>query len=228
MRPQLRPPAANVFERAVAEGRIGSEEELKRLFWRLAKRLHPDSSGVEENHDKFIRLKGDYDLALGRLRAGTSAAARGPAEAPEADRPRAAAPYDRKLCSDILVDLMASNFPVDRSIRGGKAYLARLNGLNGELSKLGPRYRDLFLRFEEELYELRGESTILNHEYSLVKLYLYRFSDYACNGYGITKNYLRNGYRVLRAIFEARGMAASALFLDWLAEGIVERPPEPH
>jgi hypothetical protein len=214
----------NVFERAVAEGRVGSEAELKRLFWKLAKRLHPDSSGVEENHDKFIRLKSDYDLALGLLRAGTG----WPAEAPDADRPRAAAPYDRKLCSDILVELMASNFPVDRSIRARKAYLSRINRLNGELSKLGPRYRDLFLRFEEELYELRGESTILNHDYSLVKLYLYRFSDYACNGFGITRNYLRNGYRALRGIFEARGMTASALFLDWLAEGIAEKPPQPH
>ena len=214
----------SVFERAVAEGRIGSEEELKRLFWKLAKRLHPDSSGVEENHDKFIRLKSDYDLALGRLRAEAAPSARRPAEAPNAERRRAAAPYDRKLCTDILVDLMASNFPVDRSIRDGKAYLSRINRLNGELSKLGPRYKELFLRFEEELYELRGESTIQNHDYSLVKLYLYRFSDYACNGYGITKNYLRNGYRVLRGIFEARKMAAAALFLDWLTEGIVEKP----
>lgn len=212
----------SVFERAVAEGRIGSEEELKRLFWRLAKRLHPDSSGVEENHDRFIRLKGDYDLALLRLRAGAS-----PSAAPM-ERRAAAAPYDRRLCADILVDLMASNFPVERSIRTGKAYLARIKRLNGELSKLGPRYRDLFLRFEEELYGLRGESTILNHDYSLAKLYLYRFSDYACNGYGITKRYLANGYRALRGIFEARGMEASALFLDWLAEGIVEEPSGPH
>jgi curved DNA-binding protein CbpA len=211
----------NVFERAVAEGRIGSEEELKRLFWKLAKRLHPDSSGVEGNQDKFIRLKGDYDLALERLRAG---AAPRPAAPPKAEGRGEASPYERKLCEGIFVDLMASAFPVDRSIRAGKAYLSRINRLNVELSKLGPRYRDLFLRFEGELYELRGESTILNHDYSLVMLYLYRFSAYASNGYGITKNYLRNGYRALRGLFEARGMAASELFLDWLVADIPNMP----
>ncbi|MBL8965717.1 MAG: hypothetical protein JNG85_01840 [Spirochaetaceae bacterium] len=203
-------PALDPFAKLIAEGKVGSEEELKRLFWKLAKALHPDVSAVENNHERFLKLKDDYDRALALLRA------------PKVPVPVSTRrPPGRKECVDLFIDLLAGNFPVDLRIRNQRKYLSRIEELNEGLGGLEGGRRDLFLDFERELYELRGDSVVLNHEYSLLKLYLYQFSSYVHAGTPTGGIYLRKEYPNIVAMLRKRKMESSARFIDWLVGDIV-------
>ncbi len=205
----------NLFRRAIEEGSVSSERDLRLLYRKLAKRMHPDVSGPAAGvagHERFIHLKADYDRALRFL------AARGAGTAESVEQ-RAAT---REECIFLFKELMASNFPVDRGIRNAnRMYRKRIRRLNEGLSDLDRTHADLFLRFERELYALRGKTAIMNQPYILVKLYLYRFSDYVSFPNGITKNFLIHEYGQVQDIFRNRNMDASAAFLDWLVEGTV-------
>ena len=45
----------NIFVEYVKSGRISSEFDLKKMFWKLAKKLHPVVSSVEENQKNVKR-----------------------------------------------------------------------------------------------------------------------------------------------------------------------------
>jgi len=206
----------NVFEKAIRERGTVSENELKRLFWTLAKKLHPDAAGVEKSHDRFIKLKEDFDTAITFLREGKTF--------PDSAAPTAAESGgipNRQICLRLFIDLIAGNFPVDRSIRDQKAYLARIEQLNTELSKFGSGFLDLFKRFEVEMYSLKGKTTISNHEFAVVKLYFYRFSSFTYSYTKQTESYLRIGYDLVHDILKRRNMDGSIKFVNWLVEGIV-------
>jgi len=200
----------NIFEKVIKDGKISSDLELKRLFWKLAKKLHPDVNCFESNSEKFIRLKSDYETVLGNIRNT------------ELNKKNSSS-YNRKFCIDIFTDLLASNFPIDKSIKKPKIYKSRLEKLNNELSKLGNIYKDLFIKFEDEMYKLRGSSVVLNHDYSLVKLYLYQFSDYTYSNSRMANNYLINGYDQLVNILEDKKLNVAKVFIDWLVSDIVKR-----
>jgi hypothetical protein len=203
----------NVFEKAIGDGRIASEEDLKRLFWKCAKRIHPDASGIEENHERFIRLKADFDEAAGRLRG---AAAR------SNDRP--AARMDRAACVSLFVDLLASNFPADPTVRASnKTYLNRVLTLNEGLGSCESGLAGTFLAFEKEMYGLKGNTTISNHPFNVVKLYLYRFGDYTFMPNATNRNFLTIGYDLVHGIFEERNMRASITFSNWLLGDLVTK-----
>ena len=45
-----------------------SKQEIKRAYWRLAKKWHPDINASQEAHDMFIRLHQAYEiLVIGKL-----------------------------------------------------------------------------------------------------------------------------------------------------------------
>lgn len=206
----------NLFRKAIEAGEIAGEEDLKRAFWKLAKKLHPDAAGVASGHERFIRLKQDYDEAAAMLSAGPAVTAK---PTLPSGKPKQGPP-NRAVCVDLFIDLLAGNFPVDRSIRDNKVYLSRIEALNAELGKFGPEFEGLFKRFENELYALRGDSVVLNHEFSVVKLYLYRFSSFTYTKN--TESYLKNGYELVRGILKKKNLNESIRFLSWLMEGIVD------
>ncbi|MFA6506755.1 MAG: hypothetical protein WCT14_11675 [Treponemataceae bacterium] len=212
----------NVFEKAIRDRKIASEEELKRLFWKLAKKLHPDAAGVEKSHERFIKLKEDFDDAVALLRTGKPF--------PGSPTPAARPPGkpDREACVQLFIDLLAGNFPVDKSIRNQKTYLARIDKLNAGLSLFGPEYRDLFYRFEEEMYGLKGKTVVSNQEYAVVKLYLYSFSDFTYLRFKYTEMYLKSGYDLVHGILKSKNMNASIRFLNWLVADIVGKSTNAH
>ena len=53
----------NRFVRRIRSGEIGSIEELKAAFKRLAKETHPDLGGADAM-DEFIRVRAEYEKAL--------------------------------------------------------------------------------------------------------------------------------------------------------------------
>ena len=197
----------NVFIDAIQQNRIESEEDLKRLFWRLAKKLHPDVNSLESNHEQFINLKNEYDAAEEYLHKYGI-------KKHEKTIP------NRELCIQLFVDLMASNFPVDKRIRSLKPYITRIEKLNTELSGFGSKYKNVFIEFENEMYNLKGEN-FTNHDYSLVRLYLYSFSDYTHLKYVTSENHIKNGYSIIHEVLEKHNMYKSIVFINWLVKDIV-------
>lgn len=200
----------NLFEKAIREGRILREEDLKKCFWKLAKKVHPDLSSMDANHWKFIKLKEDYDASIALLRHHGGEA------------PKHEAQLTRKQCLDLFKDLLASNFPVDPSIKDSiKIYKLRIERLNAALSAKGENFNNLFLAFEKEMYELRNPSIVANHPYNVVRMYLYRFCDYTYFPNPTNRHYLQSSYDLVFGILKSRHLEASIRFINWLLEDIL-------
>jgi len=198
----------NIFEKAIGEGRIETDEDLKRLFWKLAKRLHPDVSALESGHEKFIELKRQYDAAVVILAAHKRIT-------------RRRLPPDRESTVRIFVELVACGFPLDRSIREHKGYLSRMKDFDRRLAESDNDFAGLIYAAERELLELKGSTTIMNHDFNLVQMYLFRFSDYT---YFPTKNtllFLRNEFAAVSEVFERHGIKSVAVLINWLVGAVV-------
>jgi len=200
----------NIFIEALKDRKVTTEIELKRMFWRLAKKLHPDITKVENNNYLFISLKSQYDVAHSELNNQIKEIKKN-SKSP-----------DRNICMQLFVDLIASNFPIDRKVKNqNKMYCARLDELNKELGRFGNEYNNLINSVELEMNKLRGKTTVSNHEFNLVKLYFYRISDYYYLKTKNTENYLRIGYDMIIDIFRKRNMEKSILFVNWLVKDLL-------
>lgn len=196
----------SIFDKYINENTITSETDLKRLFWWIAKKIHPDVTSLDCNNDKFIQLKHDYDQACNKIIDH----AVGQCEN-----------IGRKDCINLFIDVMASNFPIDKNINN-KIYSQRIERLNKWLNNINPNSRDLFKKFEREMYQLKGSTVISNHLFNVVKLYLYKYCDYTYLPNKNNKNYLTKEYELMYEICSSRHMYASIQFVNWLVEDIID------
>lgn len=208
----------NVFLESIQSGKVSDERQLKRLYRLLAKKLHPDVTAGITDKDAFIRLKNDYERALDFISANqpyVKAAAR--------KKPQERRKPDFTRCAELFAELMAQNFPIDERARGG-LYLARINEMNAEIGLFGAEYENLFLATESELYKLKGNSVVLNHEFNVVILYLYNLSDCFRNEAVFSKTYVRNSYANVIGILRDRNADNTVKFIDLFAKDILENP----
>ncbi len=200
----------NIFIECIKKGKISSITDLKKLFWKLAKKLHPDVSSVEGNQKKFIKMKSDFDFALKHYK-----------EIANIEHTEITI-SNFNYCKELFCDLIASNFPVDLSIRNkNKAYLDRISRLNSTINLFGNEFIDLFLKVEKELYLIRGTTTIANHVFNLIKLLFYRISDYYYNGNSFAKKYIKVSYYILIDVLKAKNALNMVFFLKWLVREII-------
>lgn len=212
----------NIFAEAINNNKIDSEDSLKRLFWKLAKKLHPDANSVLSNHEDFILLKNNYDEALEALKRKSKPSIMAQSKTTTVKK-RADKKVDRTACIHLFMDLMASNFPADESARAkNKIYRTRVDELNIGLEHMDNALKDVFKTFEQEMLTLKGKTTISNHPYNVVKLFFYRYCDYAYNKNNINKNYLTNGYALVKDIMENAQMTYSLIFVNWLVSDIFQ------
>jgi hypothetical protein len=201
----------NIFIAYVESGQAATESDLRRIFWSLAKKTHPDATGIDSDSEVFKKIKEDYDASLEYLKKKN--------REPVKKGPAGTHRITKDECIDIFLELIASNFPIDRSIREKNSiYLQRMARLNGGIALLDPSRKDLLLAFEQELYGLRGDSVISNHPYTMVKLFLYRYLDYRQFSNANNRRYIVQNRDAIFALFEEKGMRASASFLQWLLE----------
>jgi len=198
----------NIFIKYINENKITSESDLKRVFWRLSKKIHPDITSIELNNDQFIKLKNDFDQAKLLLAK------------PSIKVIKSRQMFCKEDCISIFLDLMASNFPIEKTIKN-YIYNQRIELLNICLNQLIPTEIDLFYKFQEEMYLLKGESTISNHLFGSVKMYFYRYCDYIYLKNKNNKNYLIIGYNLIYEIFESKQMYNGIKFINWLVEDII-------
>lgn len=200
----------NIFIEKISKGKITSETDLKKLFWKLAKALHPDVSSVENNKEKFVIMKNDYDKAIKYFKK-TGIIENKTSSAP-----------DFTYCKEMFCDLVAGNFPIDPSIRNrNKVYLDRINEFNSKVIHFGKEYADLIIKVEKELYQIRGSTTVSNHIFNLIKLLFYRISDYYYNGNSFSKKYIKNSYIMVIDCLEEKKAYNTIFFINWLIREII-------
>lgn len=201
----------NIFLREIGAKKIKTLSDLKRRFRELAKQFHPDLSTVPRPNENFNQIKTWYEEAHGYLQA-------------ELKRKNETTGTKDTVEGILRVfsELVPGNFPIDASVRSGnKKYVERVNAIN-EFCNGTFVERDIFFGFEDELNRLKGTTTVSNHLFNVVKLYIYRFNDYRNFKTAINKNYLVNGYSLVMGIFIDRKMRNGILFLNWLVYDIIE------
>jgi hypothetical protein len=202
----------NIFIEKIEHNQISSVREIKRLFWAISKKIHPDVSSLAKNDQAFIDLRKQYEEALSYFANGTK------------NKPEN---YQRTItkneCIAEFIDLLANNFPLTDEIKiHNRLYLSRVDKINRSLNK---KYavKDIFIHFEQELLKLKGNTVISNHNFGVTKLYFYRYSDYWYQRSRINLNYLIQGYKLVADILQDNNMRNSLLFLNMLVEDIIER-----
>jgi len=206
----------DTFEHAVKTGKIFSEATLKRMYRRLSKSVHPDMmDGTDEalSHERFVRLKADYDAAS-RLLVKADAKNNANTAANESSKKT---PPNFYACSSLFCDLMAGNFPLGGDIRQtNKPYLARVRKLEGELSKFGKEFSGLVYDVERELYAIRGNSMISSYAFNLVQLYLKNMSDYLLMGHLFSRMYLKKERESAIGCLKGQNAHKCVFFIDWM------------
>lgn len=200
----------NLFREHIAQGRISSESELKRLFRILALKLHPDTCLDQNTAERFLALKRDYDEAL-RERGWETA--RAETKSPES--------FSFDLCADLFGELVAGNFPAAPKVKAAnKMYRARLERLNAEIGVLGGDWVDMFKRVEQEMLVLRGDSVVSNHAFNLVKIYFCNLYDSIFLKHPFSKAYVRNSYGLVAGVLRESGCAETVRFIDLMLRGV--------
>jgi len=237
--------AMSVLDDLIRDGRIANPADLRRAYRRLAKRLHPDSSGALSGA-AFVELKADYERALANL-ANTGAGARGDAgngakAANAAARPhtggasktghegmggdsradqgaRHQAPPDRDGCRNLFYELIATDFPTDARW-ASPIHRRRVRDLSfGIAAAGGPP--DLVAAAEREALDLRGPSVVSNHPYNLLRLYLNNMADYFCLGNAFSLTYIRQNYRMTADLLAGVGSGRLLALIDWLLADLI-------
>lgn len=222
----------NPFRAALASGRAADERSLKRLFWRLAIKLHPDTAPSGDAEVRFVRLKADFDAVMAELAARPPDAppsgrgsGEGPVRAAQGDGLDGLAPAElRKRCLRAFIDLVALNFPVAADLRRAPGYLKRLSAFARLLARVRPDLAAAFPRIEAELYALRGDDIVNNPFFGAVKMIFYTVVSWHHNPSRFSLEAVRRLRIRHRPELSAAGYPNLAAFIDWLVDDLESGP----
>jgi len=180
-----------------------------------------DGADEAVSHERFVRLKDDFDAAIRllaasgkKVRAGVNAGAKASANANESFEKM---PPNFSTCFSLFCDLMAGNFPLGGDIRQtNKLYLTRVRKLEGEVSKFGKEFSGLIYDVERELYAIRGNSMISSYAFNLVQLYLKNMSDYLLMGHLFFRMYLKKERESAIECLKGQNAHKCVFFIDWM------------
>jgi len=229
----------SLFSDLVAKGRIRDRDQLRRVYRRLVKRLHPDSSGGVSapprsfvDFDSLKRELGEAELLLEELAddsPGASAPER-PAPSPPAPatppgpRPATRTPgpagdsgaaplFDRDLLIGELRDLVARGFPVNaRAASRNRAYRECVATVSSQLSLLtGDPLR--FEKVDAQMGVAKYGSLRLHY---YVMQVLWNGLDWGLSGYAASRDTALRDFGVIRETLVDLGMAELEALLSWI------------
>lgn len=199
-----------IFENAIINNKITTEKELKDLFRKLVKRVHPDSSGSKINNESFIQLRDDYELSL-KLLSNTNATTI-----------KSEIHLNKIECIHVFLELICSNFPLEAKARSKNVlYIKRINTLNSALFSLEEKYHDLLIDAEKELLELKHNTGMVKQEYKIVQMYFYSYLDFIFSRGLNSKSHIVKEYGNILTILKNRNMSKTIIFINWLLEEIM-------
>jgi hypothetical protein len=154
-------------------GRISTQEDLKRVYRLLAKRIHPDILGSNIANEHFVRLKDEFDACAARIARDATGTQRLRADPNQANTQQV---YTRRDVIELLIEIEATGFFLnDGRTKRSRLYRARLVRFNRILGTLGiDQVHDIFA-IENSLCRLRVEDDDI---YESVKLIMYNIVAY--------------------------------------------------
>jgi hypothetical protein len=202
----------NIFSKYIDEGRVKTQEELRKQFRILAKRLHPDASTLDESGALFIRLKRDFEAAKAELSKPV----------PDSPLPRI---VSREEFYQAFWELEASSFPVDGRIRkASKTYTRRVAEFAKLLDGLDKPPDCSFSDVERELYELRDRGIIDNPLFGRIRMIFYNLITWHLEPRKFTRQALEKWMGEIDGELEGLGMGATRSFLLWLIRDMDRGP----
>ncbi len=248
----------NFFISKINDREIVTLSQLKSCYRQIVKKVHPDTAGrgskefivlyrqfqeakafLEHNACRFAE-EGSVPVA-GNGSAAASGAGPGsggqPARTVKAVRGQKPVQYSRRQVQELFVDLMCSNFPIDRRVAGKNAlYSKRIVRINAMLNTLLAE-QDLFLKFEKDLYILRRDTVASNHEYNVIVMYLNNIRDFILMENDRCRSCLENTYPLTASILlgssieggslerrrhDGRRLDGALRFINWLVQDNIE------
>jgi hypothetical protein len=220
--------SANPFIRSIDEGRIGSREDLRRLYRRLAMKTHPDAVGSDRLSRKFIQFGSDYEEARRYLDAGGGAGTAASAETFPGRAPERAA--DPRLeFYEALHALERVDTPFNFSRNRDPARIRRLRDeARAWFVAWQPGLAGLYGRAGAEYDTLRGERPAGPYRkddlYSNVRPYFHNVTSYHVLGNEFYVHQVRRNLDAVLDRLDQRGMAALKEYLLLLIADTAGRP----
>jgi hypothetical protein len=204
----------NHFITLIENGKISSARDLKKLFWKLALKCHPDSGDRANGEELFKKLKADYDAAERFLCERKPARSLRDRQGNPGAEGRSPYGYGRAFA-----DLVASNFPVAKSVRAAnKSYLGKLASFAAAFENKIEGGGALVTAFEQELYEIRGENIVWNELYGKIVLIFYNVCSYYHSKSILIKKAVPKWFEEIRTMLHDRGCAATLKVLGILID----------
>jgi len=201
----------NIFSESINKGKISNEEDLKRLFWKLSIKYHPDTAKNPDSEKHFIRLKNDYDEARSLLPVKENM-----------QRETKVLQYNRRECLKVFTELISSNFPLEKEVKNSnKLYKIRYRIFSSYLSLSSSENHDLLDRVESELYQIKN-NRMHNCTYGIVKFLLYNISSYHHFFSNFTYQAVLKNYSQIQESLEKEKLSGINQLLKWLIEDMAK------
>lgn len=201
----------NPFIDKIERSEITDLSQLKTHYRKAIKRFHPDISGKDSGD--FLLIQKHFHEAtqylLKKAEPSGNAGTADPIDSLSKDEAQ------RRIL-DIFVDLLCSNFPQDKkACQKNKKYNARISEINNLTNTLFVN-QNLFLNFQDDLYILRKDTVILNHNFNVTVSYLNNIKDYILLRHAHGRRYIENTYELIFDIFKKERLDNGLLFINWL------------
>jgi hypothetical protein len=197
----------NIFIEEIQKGKILTTDQLKKTFWILAKRIHPDMHMVDNSSQLFIKLKENYDEAAELL--------------PKIEEDTKYRKYTKKDLREIFEELVASGFPVEKSIRNkSKLYVDRIKECSLIISTIGISGVNNFYEVEKDLYDIRGDNIVQNQLFGIIRMMFYNFITYYYEPKKFTKTALNKWFLEIEHELIERKSMNLYWFLKWQIDNL--------
>ena len=197
----------NVFVEKIRKGKITDESSLKRYYWRVVHQVHPDTSTLEQSNELFIKIRNDYESALSFLTT----------EVHGASTPVVKAAYDRESFYAQYAQLIASNFPLDESLKDKNIlYKKRMHGLSELFYLQDGQTEGLMEKVGAELNVIRGDSVVDNKLFGSIRLFLYTVCSFHFSGNALYSQSMKKLFAQISPQLDPEQNRYTLILLEWL------------
>jgi len=203
----------NVFMEKIRKGKITDESGLKKYYWRVVRQVHPDTSTLEQSNELFIKIRNDYEAAHSFLTTSVQ----------KASSPVAKAVFDRESFYAQYAQLIASNFPLDESLKDKNIlYKKRMHGLSELFYLQDGQTEDLMENVEAELDVIRGDSVVDNKLFGSIRLFMYTVCSFHFSGNALYSQSMKKLFAQISPQLDPEKHRYTLILFEWLLRDLAK------